>query len=202
MPAVPYATPLAMPTASRRPTSVSVLGIIGILLAAISLLSPFFVLIQWAAVRFLPNLSGRVATTSPVNRMYASDLLAWTVGSTAVHAVLGGALLWASIASLRLRPSGRRGMLAYACVALPWSLIVGIVNGLYVMPKTFAAIYGSGGFSPAATYGIAVVSGVLGGLFGTIFPGFILALFRQPHVVAAFVTDDGARRESAAFAGR
>lgn len=206
MPEVPYATPYTLPTASRRPTSVTVLGILGILLAAMALLSPFSLLFQWLAFRMpAPRPAG--ATTNPFGnlqaQMYAGPMLAWTIGATAVHAAMGAVLLSASIASLRLRAWGRRGMIGYAWVAIPVALIAGLINGLYVVPQTFASISPPGGGPPPAfVRGIAIASGLIGGLLGMIYPVFVLVFFRRPSVAAAFEAEAASRLETAAGEGR
>ena len=201
---VSYATP-QISTARARPTSVTVLGVIGILLAAMTLLAPFSLLLQWASLH--KQATGAGPTTNPAAaiqaQLFSGPLFAWSLASTAVRFALGGVLLWASIQSLRLRGAGRRGMVGYAIVAIVWAAIGTLVASLYVVPRTMdllASIGGSG--MPPFVRTFALVSAIVGGLIGMIYPACVLVFFRRRGVVAAFDAADAARAENVAIPGR
>ena len=197
-PPPPFASAVALP-ADPRPASVRALCIVGFVLAGLALASPLFALA--AAVTPPPSFGppGSVAPAAAMQRaMYSGPLLRWTIGLTLANLAMAGWLLWASIAAWRLRDVGRRGLLAYAVVAIVCALAGGAINGLIVMPAGYAAMAdamaaaptGGRPASPALPREFFVIAGVvvggIGGLIGTVYPICLLVFLRRPHVVAAF----------------
>ena len=172
-----YATP-GVPVASPRPTSVTVLAIIGIILGGLgTLCSPF------ALMPFFMEMPG---PKNPVIEAMKDDgtLMGWTVGSTVVGWLMAIVLLSASIAALKLKEWARKTLLVYAVTAFVTG-VIGLVFTIAVMNPKMAAAMGN---DPAAKSAMAVqtVSTLVGFVVGLILPSFLLFYMTRPHVKAAF----------------
>lgn len=178
--------PYHVPTPSRRPTSVLVLGILGIVLSALVLISAGIMVIALAALSRSP-LGGAFLGDTPEERF-------WQVVQMIANWAFYSVLLWASIAAIRLRPWARAGLVRWAWVYLAWVAIETAVVALRVIPAATAAtvtatVTPSGGVvapaSPAerlAPYIVLAVSAV----FNVIYPILVIAFMRRAHVRAAF----------------
>jgi hypothetical protein len=164
---------------NKTPTSVMVLGIIGIILGALGVCGIGFSVLVMSVPMGPPNPALTALYDDPIYRMsmwimipIGMALLAW--------------LVIASIGSLKLKPWARKSMVVYAWVALIQTVIGGIFNMGYVVPKMMAAM-------PAASAGPAhagAIGGAIGGscgsFLGLIYPTCILYFFTRTHVVNAF----------------
>jgi hypothetical protein len=181
-------TPLAyqVPVPPLRPTSVSVIAIIGIVLASLGLICTPFALIPFF-------MTSAAAQNPQIQMMHDSKpLMAWTIGSLAINFVLAILLLAASIGSLRLSAWARKGMIAWAIASSAMAIIGTAVQCVFVLPQLLAKM-NSGN---PADYG-AAIGGIVGAVFGIIFslilPAFILVYYRKPHVVDAFAQGTASR---------
>jgi hypothetical protein len=159
----------------KTPTSVIVLSVIGIIIAAFGIL----IVARSATHMFVEASSASMyyaLTSDPVYRF-----IRWM--SLAVHAVETPLLLVASIASLRLRPWSRRGMIIYAWITASRVIVGIIVSVVYVMPKMMTT-------ASASATGPAPTSTMIVGLcmvpFFLIFPACVLYFFTRTNVINAF----------------
>ena len=113
------------PTAPLRPTSVTVLAIIGIIFGGIGVLCKPFSLVALFIPQPGPN---------PMVDMQ-KQMMAWNVANVVVGTAVSVLLLASSIGSLSLKPWARKGMLAYAAMAVALTLIGGVVTMIWVLPK-------------------------------------------------------------------
>src|SRR5437762_1384787 len=116
-----------------RPKSVTVLAIIGIVLAALGILS-----LLWSGASFMiqrsrPNPMLGELFNDPTYLTSMCVLLPVGLGERVL-------LLWASIDSLRLRHWARRGMLAYGWLAIIVGLSAGVFNIVYSFPRMLQAM--------------------------------------------------------------
>ncbi len=172
-----YATP-GVPVASPRPTSVTVLAILGIIFGGFgTLCSPF------ALIPFFMEMPG---PKNPVMEAMKDDgtLMGWTIGSTLLGWVMAIVLLSASIAALKLKEWARKTLAIYAVAAFVTGAI-SLVFTLAVMNPKMAEIIGN---DPAAKSAMAMqtVFSLIGFAVGLIFPAFLLFYMTRPHVKAAF----------------
>ena len=156
------------------PTSVKVLSIIGIILSVLGLCG--FV---WSIIilfgDFMPN---------PMLEPLKHDGI--YLGVTGVLGTIGIGftflLLAASIASLKLSPWARRGMIIYGWFGVIQCILSSIFNFLYVFPKMYAAAPPA----MAGGAGVGMASGGIGMVLGLVFPICVIYFFARPHVIDAF----------------
>ena len=189
-PMIPYATP-APPT---RPTTVLVMGIIGIVYASFGLLGGLGGLVMTIFMMMLPASAGMRAFTPEGQTVWN---FVFAIGGS----LLAGALLVASIGSLKLWHWARRLMLHWAWAYAAFQVFAVVVQLLVILPATLALIASPppgafpgapAGASPPATpmpgfmtpmmYG----SALLGLLFGLVFPACVLIFMTRANVRAAF----------------
>jgi hypothetical protein len=163
-----------------RPTSVTVLAIIGIVLASLSLICTPFQLIG----AFMGGAAG-----SPNPMMSTPILSAWTIGSSILGVLLAVGLLIGCIGSLRLAGWGRKLMLAVAVVSIVFAVVGAVMNGLVVVP----AMMNSPEMAqmPQEQRQVAMAFG--GGvgaccalLVGAVYPICVLVFFSKESVKQAF----------------
>lgn len=174
-PFIPYASAPPKP----RPTSVTVLAIIGIILAALGLLGN-------ACGVFAPFIPKGV---NPVmDAMYGNKrVVAWTVGSAGVKMVLSLFLLVCSIASLNLSRWARGGMILYSLIAIIVDIVGALVGFLVINPimqRQLAAMATIR--QPAWSAMAGQIGGVCGAVFMLIFPVCVLVFFSRTEVKEAF----------------
>ena len=178
--AVDYPTPTP-PDAGPRPTSVSVLAGIGIVLGSLSVLcKPAGMIMQLMIKLPQPN---------PVMDLFREDptLRAFTIGSTLTGTLISLLLLLSSMGSLALRPWARTGMLAYACLAILMTFI-GQAIGYFVLAPEVERVMRQSGLpqQPGIAWMSGIVGVVIGLLMGLWYPVLILVYYNRPHVRAAF----------------
>ena len=169
--------------APTRPTSVTVLSIIGIVIAALSLIClptsvlPFFVP---AMQQNNPGIGAIKASPA---------LFGWTLGSAATGILMSLLLLVGSIGALRLIRWARPAMLAYAVLSILMSIVTMVVQLAFVLPVSLAPQNlppGTPASAMGMVRGIAYGSTILFSLIFMALPTMILIFFRKPHVVDAF----------------
>lgn len=173
-------TPLAYQAVPpAKPTSVMVIGIIGIVLGSMNVIC--------TPISLIPFIVPTPAGTNPgVDVMKSNSLLfAWIIIASILGTLLGAWLLANSIGSVMLKRWARKGMITYAWGAIALSLVGTAITLVAVVPQLMAQANGGTPEQKGAAIG-GVIGGVVGGLIGVILPIFILVWYRKPHVVEAF----------------
>ena len=171
------------PPAGGRPGVVTAFAIIGIVFGGLGLLCKPFSLIAL----FVPQ-----AGPNPAVDMQ-KDLMGWTLFSAVAGTLISILLLASSIGALSLKPWARKGLLAYAAVAVLMNLVNIVVSIIWIMPKMKTMqeqmIKQQGTAPPgmaAIMQGAGTAGAVIGFLITMIFPLLLLYFFTRPNVVAAF----------------
>jgi hypothetical protein len=176
------------PTAPLRPTSVTVLAIIGIIFGGIGILcKPVGV-----AAMFIPQPAG----ANPMLDLQ-KQMMAWNVANAVVGTLVSVLLLASSIGSLSLKRWARKGMLAYAGLAVVLTLIGGVVSVVWVLPKAqeaqrqmMAQQASRGAAPPPQMMNIMQAAGTAGAVIGIVlalvFPIAIAYFYTRPAIKAAF----------------
>ena len=176
-PMSPPPTPLGYqgptPAVQLRPTSVTVLAIIGIILSGLGVLCGPFALLPYVTTMGPPN-----PIVDAVKKAHA--LMVWMFGSSLLSWLVSLLLLICAIGSLLLKRWARSGMLVYAIISIAMGLIGLVVSITWAFPAMQRAISGAGG----STGGL--IGGLIGGVLGLIYPVFVLVYMRKPHVIEAF----------------
>ena len=201
------------PRSSPRPTPVTVLAIIGIILGSFGVLCKPLGLLP-LFVDFAAMTPGGVK--NPILDAQRNDpfLFGWTVGSTVVGTAISVLLLSGSIGSLYLKPRARKAMVAYAVAAAAMTLINAVVTFVWVLPAMAAAqqqmmqqMARPGAPAPpreamAVFVKASGVGGaVMGTLFGLVFPAFVAFFFTRGEVKDAFARGMGLQPLSAGTVG-
>ena len=113
--------------ADKRPTTVTVLGIVGMVMAALTVV---------CSVVSMPTLLMDAAASNPLTAAVRGEpaLYRWHVFATVARLALGLVLLVGSLGALGMRRWGRWLMIAYAAVALPVALIELVMMLKYMLP--------------------------------------------------------------------
>lgn len=169
------------PPPNPRPTSVTVLAIIGIIFAALRILC--------TPIGLLPFLVP--SAPNPIIDIYRGDpmLMAFLVVAGVLTFLLGVVLLVGSIGALGLKRWARPLLVRYAVLQIALELLAVMLQVALVMPKVSAAL----GAGPTASQAMAaMIGGIFGGLLALIVPVLLLIFMTRPHVVAAFENPAGA----------
>jgi hypothetical protein len=181
-PATPIDYAAARAHESPRPTSVTMLAGIGIVLGSLGMLCKM----GNAVVSLLvpmpqPNPMIDAIRDNPSIRTFVAF-------SAVTGTVISLLLLLSSLGSLALKGGGRAGMLGYAVLALLMTALEQTVSSLVVGPEMLRAIRQSGAPQPP---GMAVMSGWVGVAINLLvrlwFPALILYFYNRRHVKEAFV---------------
>jgi hypothetical protein len=177
------------PQASPRPTSVTVLAIIGIIWGALQLLCNAFGIF---GLLMLDQLTAAGGGANPMaDAMKDSPgLMPILIGAVVVRLVLSLVLLAGSIGALSLKAWGRSAMLGYAwgiVVVTILETIVGLTMTLPAVKKHLPADPQLQQTMMAQQYG----SVLCGPILGLIYPVFVLVYMNKPHVKAAFAGTGG-----------
>jgi hypothetical protein len=176
--------PYEQPVPSRRPASVLVVGILGIVVASIALA---YLVLSLALLIVLSRQQGFGITMWLTPEQRVLDVVQM-IASWGFHSVL----LWASIAAIRLRPWARVGLLRWAGAYLGWLAADTAIRALWVIPAV--ADFGARMRGGPATgqrvvaYGVLAVSVVA----SMIYPVLAIVVMRLRHVRAEFEFDDQA----------
>lgn len=158
-----YAAP-----APARPTSISIISILGMI---------------FGSLKVLGSLCGSVAIIAMGSQLQTQGRLnipmGWLIFATILGIVMGAFLLLASIGAYRLKLWARKGLVIYAILSIVFDLIGAAVN-FHTLPGT------SSGQSTSYALGMAVGSSCV----GLVFPICILYFMTRPHVIAAFENAD------------
>lgn len=161
---IAYATPVP----PRRPTSVLVLAIIGIVLASLGLLGFVF-----AASIMVFVMRGDISMDGSRT---------WHIAQMLVWLGFNGALMWICVAAIRLRPWARVAWARWAKAYILWTLVDFVVTvvGISVYVDVNAPVW-----QRSLPYLIAAVTVLL----ACVYPVFVLVYMRKRHVCAAFEVD-------------
>lgn len=177
-----YANAYYPPPVNPRPTSVTVLAIIGIVWAAILLLCNSVMLIPMFVELGVPD---------PVTAGIKADPVAygWSMATVVARVVLAIALLAGSIGALMLKPAGRAAMLFYAWAIIGISLADIVMSVLVTFPIMRDALGGNPQLAPAVMgQQIGIIVGIVVALA---YPIVVLVFMYKPHVKAAFAGAGG-----------
>lgn len=186
-PNVPGAQPVGyvpLDYAPTRPTSVTVLSIIGIVLAVLSLVVCF-------PLQFASFVVPQMGSESPGVLAIRNNTpaFAFTLANAAINIVITIMLLVCAIGSLKLLRWARQGMLAYSIITIIMAIVGTLGQILLIFPITLAPENLPPG-TPANALGmvktISYVSTIFVVLIILVLPVCILIFFRKPHVVDAF----------------
>jgi hypothetical protein len=118
-----YPTP---PPAPLRPGSVTALAIIGIVFGGGGLLCKPFSLLAL----FMPQ-----PTPNPAVEMQ-KEMMGWSLFNAGLGTLISALLLAAAIGALMLKPWARKGMLAYAGLAVLMNVVGLVVSLVWIVPRT------------------------------------------------------------------
>jgi hypothetical protein len=178
-----YSTPYAPARdAPLRPTSVTTIAIIGIILGAGGLLCKPLSLLMFVVPMPVPN---------PVVDAFKNDsfLRLWMVINTGVGWLMSLLLLMCAIGALRLKDWSRGGMLAYAGLAAVMTIVTQVVGAIAVQPAIEQAVRQASGQQPGAAMPMQLgpaASLAIGIVLGLWFPILIFWYFTRPRVKEAF----------------
>jgi hypothetical protein len=171
----------APPSESPRPTSVTVIAIIGLVVGGLGLLcKPLGVAMQLLMPMPQPN---------PVMDVFRNDpaIRAFAIGNAVTGTLLSLLLLMSAIGSLALKPWARTGMLAYAFLAVVMTILGQAVGVFLIGPEVERAVQQSGMPTPP---GMGLMGGWAGAAVGLVvglwYPVLITLFYTRPRVKEAF----------------
>jgi hypothetical protein len=169
----------AVAVPSARPTSVLVLGVIGIVLGG------FGVLCKPGGV--VLNLFIPMPVHNPVVDFMRNDpqMRLFMIASGGSGTLISLLLLMSSIGSLRLKEWARTGMLAYACLALLSTAIEQAVGYLIIMPE-MQRVMRQAGMPPQMAWTMGPAAQAVGLAIRLWYPPLILVYFTRARVKEAF----------------
>ena len=180
--------PLAdqVPVPPLRPTSVSVIAIIGIVWASLGLIC--------APLSIVPYFVASMGAQNPTIKMVQDSklLFGWTIVFTALSFALAVMLMASSIGSLRLTRWARTGMIGWAIGATVLTLLNTVVQVVFVLPPLLAKMSNGNPADQGAAIG-GVVGVVFGLIVGFALPIVVVIFFRKQHVVDAFTQASASR---------
>ncbi len=176
---LPYGTPLAPP----KPASVTVLSIIGIVLASFWILGALLGVAQliFAAAIMRRGLGANLAGIEGVLWMQA--ILAMVAG------LIGIALLIMAIGCLRLARWGRRGIIAVAVTDLVFIVAKAVIMIAWAIPyqqRAFAAMGNRSVTVLGSMAGMQLAMAIGQAIFMSIFPVMVLIFMTRAPVKRAF----------------
>ena len=175
-------------SAPLRPTSVTVLAILGIIFGALGVLCKPLSL----AAIFIPQPG-----PNPAVEMQ-KEMMGFNLANVAVGTAVSVLLLAASIACLSLKPWARKGMLTYAGIAIVLTIVGGVITFVWMLPRIqemqrqmmAQQTAGGAGAPPPQMMNIMQTASTAGAAIGAagalIYPACLLYFFTRPNVKSAF----------------
>lgn len=160
------------PQGKVRPTSVSVLAILGIVFSLISILN------QGTGLVLL--LAG------PARLQGVPELRAWNVANAVVSLALALVLLYSSIGCWKLRPWARRWIVSYAWVYLVWLVIAAVVSLIWVLPATMAGMPATASPQARLARSVAYTSAGAALVLLSVFPVLLILFMSRATTRTAF----------------
>lgn len=188
MTSYPYGQQQYYPTpqpAGARPASVTALAIAGIVIGGLMLLcKPLSI-----AMQFMPQQQ-----PNPAVEMQ-KEMMGWNLFSAGLGTLISALLLASAIGALMLKPWARKGMLAYAAIAVVMNVVGLVVSVVWVVPKTKKmyeqmmqqqgnAQVPQGVLSFMQNAGVAMT--IVAFIIAMVFPLLIWYFFTRENVKAAF----------------
>jgi hypothetical protein len=165
----------------KRPTSVTVFGILNIVFAVFGTLA-----VLGSLVLFLPQMA---ASNNPVIKLIHDNpaYATWMKASVGLGLIVSVALLAAGIGLLLLKPWARMISIAYGIYSLIMIPVSMVVNFFLLTRPLLEQAHQQHG--PEATGAIAgAVGGLFGSCFGLIYPVLLLVFMLRANVKAAFIS--------------
>ena len=166
--------------APLRPTSVSVLAWIGIVLGGLGLLCK-----PTSLLMFVMPIPG----PNPVVDAFKNDsfLRLWLIAGTGAGWLISLLLLFGAVGSLKLKDWGRTAMLGYAALAVLMTVVSQVVSVVAITPAMEQAMRQAGAPAPAGPMNMPpAVGAAIGLLLGLWFPLLILWYYTRSVVKEAF----------------
>jgi len=162
-----------------RPTSVTVISILGIVLGALGLLCRPLSLVMFVV---------KLPVENPVVEAMKNDsfIRGWMVIGVATEWLISLLLVLSSVGSLRLRDWGRQGMLAYAPLKLLTTIAAQVIGMLVINPTLEPAMKQAAAQQPNAFQMSPTTSAILMTIWSIWLPLWVLWTFTRPAVKAAF----------------
>ena len=163
-----------------RPTSVTVVSVMGIVMGTLGLLCKPLSLVIFVV---------QMPVSDPVVDAMRADsfVRGWMLASVATGWVISLLLVLSAVGSLRLRDWGRTGMLAYAGLGLLMTIVSQIVGLLAVGPALEPAVRQATAGKPMPWWHVGPVpSAIMMTILGVWFPLLILYYFNRRPVREAF----------------
>jgi hypothetical protein len=187
-PTIPYMSSTVHPP-SNRPTAVTVLAIIGIVFGALGVLC-----IGSGDVMLMFSFMSANLNQGFAGQSMGLRLLGLFVGVLSLG--LSGVLLWASIASLGLKPFARRLMIGWALADIAFdaaNLVYKLLIQIHVSARNSAfrqnPAFQNNPTAPQVLQTIKVVGIIMAivvWLIGTTYAALVYIYFRKPEIIAAF----------------
>lgn len=180
------------PVPPARPTSVTVLAIIGIIFASMGLLGG----ICGGLSLILSSVAEAVQAEMSDVEVAIDNSLTWkvySVFSIVTGFAMAALLMYGSIGSLKLKAPAHKAMLLYAWLAIGFAILGMIMTLAVLLPLLNPYFSSSDPAEVGAAWG-GLIGGVLGSLIGVIYPFFVLLFYCKPHVLAAFGLGEAANR--------
>jgi hypothetical protein len=163
------------PTGPKRPVSVIVLSIIGILLGGMSTLCTPVGLLMMSIDMGVPNPALDALKSDPM-------LKAWTYFGALEGIALGILLLISSIGAIIMKRWGRSGMVLYGIIQTTMTIAMTVANVLWILPRQQAAMAQAGVPTPvwqqAIGWGFAAVM--------LVYQISCWYVFTRPHIIDAY----------------
>lgn len=162
----------------KRPTSVTVFGILSLVFAA-------FGLFGFISALLLPLLPGQENNPMFVLMRDNPGYAVWHKVSIGLSLLGTVALALSGVGLLKLRPWGRTLSVGYAIFSIVVVLVAGYFNYLYLFGPMMEQASQTDGAEAAGAIG-AAVGAMFGTCFGLLFPILTLIFMTRAKVVAAF----------------
>lgn len=176
-----YASP-SLPPANPRPTSVTVLAIIGIIAGVLGVVCNGFGIVGFLMLGKLAQMGGPNGQPNPALQdavQKLESIMPILIALAVVKALVGIVAIAGGIGSLSLKPWGRLALLGYSVVLITLT-IAEMVISLTMMPDMQQP-----GQPQAQKIG-NMAGGVCGAVFWLIYPVCVLIFMNKANVKAAF----------------
>lgn len=160
----------------ERPTSVTVLAVITILLSCAGLAC--LPVSAWSTLANTASPTYFIIEENPLLRF-------WVIASTVLGVLASFAALAGGVGAWMMEPWGRMVLLGYAIYSVVMTLVGTVISVLFFVMPMLQAIDMESETGPAMMGG--AIGGVCGGLCGgMLLPVALLFFLTRPHVTAAF----------------
>ncbi len=176
----------------NRPTSVTVMSVLGCIFGTIGLICCSCNLVATGAEMVAPTTTGMSDPT--LDAIQNNPLFAYsTIFSNLISIVLSGLLLAASISSFSMAKWARKGMIIYAWCSILNSLFSITLNTVFLIPAKMPELRqaGNGQFSDSAIIVIIIIALIIAFALMTAYPIAVLIVYSLKNVREAFEMEGG-----------